>query len=158
MKKLILFILVFLISWFLFISGQIQGVFASDASLTPKEAKEVRDKNCDINGDCFDKESFKINVNTFSPWGGEILDKVWTSSVEDKANFFLGTAIQKMMIALWVLALLIMTAWGGFMILYTGKEEMLSKGKSLFMAGIISLFVALMSYVFISVIIFILYH
>jgi len=109
-------------------------------------------------GDCFDKESFKINVNTFSPWGGEMLDKVWSSSVEEKANFFLGTAIQKMMIALWVLALLIMTAWGGFMIIYSGQEEMLSKWKSLFLAGIISLFVALMSYVFISVIIFILYH
>jgi len=87
-----------------------------------------------------------------------MLDKVWSSSVEEKANFFLGTAIQKMMIALWVLALLIMTAWGGFMIIYSGQEEMLSKWKSLFMAGIISLFVALMSYVFISVIIFILYH
>ena len=143
MKKLVLLFIFFFSLFSPFI------IFANNAE---------RDKECDKNGDCFDKPSFKLDVNDFTPWGKEILQKVWSSSVEEKANFFLWTAIQKMMIALWVLALLIMTAWGGFMILYSGKEEMLSKWKSLFMAGIIALFVALMSYVFISVIVFILYN
>ncbi|USN58042.1 MAG: hypothetical protein H6767_06950 [Candidatus Peribacteria bacterium] len=80
-------------------------------------------------------------------------DKTAKQNVE--ATFV--TLIEKLIYAFGALAILIMTIGGGYMIMYNGQDELLSKGKSIFMAGIISVFVALGAGIIINLIRFILY-
>jgi len=98
-------------------------------------------------------EYFMINVNDFSPgW-----NKLIKNNAKKTLNATLWTFIQKMMIALWSLALLIMTIWSWYMILYWWQDELLSKWKTIFTSGIISLVVALTWYYLVSLIRFLLY-
>jgi hypothetical protein len=97
-------------------------------------------------------ESFSIRVNDISPW----MDIHWGDSKES-VNFALWTIIQKLMIALWSLALLIMTIWAWYIILHNWQDELLSKWKSIFMSGVIALIVALSSYYIIAILSYILY-
>lgn len=104
-----------------------------------------------------DSSSFQIDVSS----SGGILGWMWFTPEGDTSqviNRTLGTIIQKLMVALWVLAVLIMTVWAGYIIMYHGQDELLSKGKSIFMAGITSLVVALSSYYLVSILRFILYN
>lgn len=102
---------------------------------------------------CIDQPTFQIKVSDISP-GGNIFQ--W-SNTEQTANSLLGTIIQKLMVALWSLSLLIMTIGAGYMILYHGQDELLSKWKSIFISGIVALAVALSSYYLVAFIRFILY-
>lgn len=104
-----------------------------------------------------DSSSFQIDVSS----SGGILGWMWFTPEGDTSqviNRTLGTIIQKLMVALWVLAVLIMTVWAGYIIMYHGQDELLSKGKSIFMAGVTSLVVALSSYYLVSILRFILYN
>ena len=84
--------------------------------------------------------TFMINVNNIAPgWSALIIE----DSAEKTAQNVLQTIIDKFIIAFWVLALLVMTIGWGYMILYHGQDELLSKWKSIFSAGIIGLVVAL---------------
>lgn len=80
------------------------------------------------------------------------------SNTSEVINYTLWTIIQKLMVALWVLAVLIMTVWAGYIIMYHGQDELLSKGKSIFMAGVTALIVALSSYYLVSILRFVLYN
>lgn len=96
---------------------------------------------------------FSISVNeTIWVW----FKVEWDTS--QVINRTLWTIIQKLMIALWVLAVLIMTVWAGYIIMYHGQDELLSKGKSIFMSGITALVVALSSYYLVSILRYILYN
>ena len=117
------------------------------------EAKKAEDSACAASGDCIDKASFMIETSLFSD-GGKGLK--WESS-KATINMVLWTLIQKLMIALWIISLLIMTIGAGYMILYHGEDEYLSKWKSIFIAGIISLIVALSSYYIVNLVAYILY-
>ena len=111
-----------------------------------------RNLDCANSWTCIDKSTFKIWVNeTIWVW----FKVEWDTS--QVINRTLGTVIQKLMIALWVLAVLIMTIWGGYIILYHGQDELLSKGKSIFMSGVTSLVVALSSYYIVAILRYILY-
>lgn len=97
---------------------------------------------------------FQISVNdTLGVW-----IKVEDKKTSEVLNRTLGTVIQKLMVALWVLSVLIMTVWAWYIILYHGQDELLSKGKSIFMAWITALVVALSSYYLVSILRFILYN
>ncbi len=92
---------------------------------------------------------FEININDFSPW--------WTSSfIQDNTtetiNYTLGTIIQKLMIGLGSIALIIMTIWAWYIIIYHGQDELLSKWKSMFISWIIALVVALSSYYLVDIV------
>lgn len=92
---------------------------------------------------------FEINIDDFSPW--------WTSSLiqdntTDTINYTLGTIIQKLMIWLGSVALVIMTAWAWYIIIYHGQDELLSKWKSMFISWIIALAVALSSYYLVDIV------
>lgn len=95
---------------------------------------------------------FEINVDSISPW----INSQWTDTTQ-RVNWLLGTIIQKMMIALWSLSIFIMTIWAGYMVLHNWQDELLSKWKSIFMAWIYSVLIALSSYYLISIIRFMLY-
>ena len=97
-------------------------------------------------------KTFMINVDSISPW----INSQWTDTTQ-RVNWLLGTIIQKMMIALWSLSIFIMTIWAGYMVLHNWQDELLSKWKSIFMAWIYSVLIALSSYYLISIIRFMLY-
>ncbi len=83
---------------------------------------------------------------------------LWGKSTWEWVNNVFGTVIQKLMVALWALSVLIMTVGGWYIILYHGQDELLSKGKSIFMSGVIALIVALSSYLIVGLLRFILYN
>lgn len=115
-----------------------------------EEAKE-RAESCGT--DCIDMETFMIETSLFSD-GGKWLK--WENS-KTTINTVLWTLIQKLMIALWVISLLIMTIGAGYMILYHGEDEYLSKWKSIITAGVIALIVSLSSYYMVNLLWYILY-
>ncbi|MDD3793187.1 MAG: hypothetical protein PHI37_00030 [Candidatus Gracilibacteria bacterium] len=96
--------------------------------------------------------NFIINVNDISPG---IVSK--GNNTEERVNWLLGTLIQKMMIALGTLSILMMTVGGGYIVFHNGQDEILSKGKSIFMSGIYAMVVALSSYLLVSIVRYILY-
>ena len=97
--------------------------------------------------------NFVIHIWDITPWDNSLVE--WT--VKNTLNNIIWTVIQKLMIALWAISLFVMTIWAWYMILYHGQDELLSKWKSIFMAWIISLVVALSSYYLVSLVRFILY-
>lgn len=97
---------------------------------------------------------FEIRTGDLFPWA-KPADK-W--SVTANTNFYLSKIIQMLMILLGSASLLIMTVWAGYMIMYHGQDELLSKGKSIFTAGIIALVVAGSSYYLVSAMRFLLFQ
>jgi len=95
---------------------------------------------------------FMINVNDISPW---VKSQWWNTT--QRINWLLWTVIQKMMIALWTLSILIMTIWTWYIVFHNWQDELLSKWKSIFMAWIYAMIVALSSYLLISIVRYILY-
>ena len=96
---------------------------------------------------------FTIHVNDISPG----MD-VQGSNTSEVINYALWTIIQKMMIALWSFALLIMTIGGGYIILHHWQDELLSKWKAIFMSWVYALVVALSSYYLVAIFRFILFN
>jgi hypothetical protein len=80
----------------------------------------------------------------------------WDDTTE-RTNNLLWVVIQNMMIALGAISILIMTVWAWYMVLHNWQDELLSKWKTIFMAGIYSMLVALGSYYLVALIRFILY-
>lgn len=97
---------------------------------------------------------FEIDTHTFFPWA----KTAGKDNIEQNTNYYLSKIIQMLMVLLGSVSLLIMTVWAGYMIMYHGQDELLSKGKSIFTAGIISLIVAGSSYYLVSAIRFLLFQ
>ncbi|MCH2188501.1 hypothetical protein MK079_01575 [Candidatus Gracilibacteria bacterium] len=98
---------------------------------------------------------FEIDVDTIFQTGVKVGDN---TDVDTASNFVLGTIIQKLMIGLGSIALVIMSIGAGYMILHAGQDELLSKGKSIFISGLVSVAVALCSYYLVSLIRYILFN
>jgi len=97
-------------------------------------------------------DKFQINVNSISPW----IESKW-SNTSERVNWVLWTLIQNMMIWLWILSVLIMTIWSGYIIFHNWQDELLSKGKSIFMSWVYAMIIALTSYYLISIVRYMLY-
>ena len=99
--------------------------------------------------------SFTIDVS-WTAWlmPNNLLE--WENTTQ-RVNFLLWTIIQKLMIALWVLSVFIMTVGWWYMIMNNWQDELLNKWKKIFMSGIIAMVIALSSYIIISLFRFILY-
>lgn len=113
-----------------------------------------RNAQCDTNWNCLDKTSFMIDTKDISPWTKNY-NETW--DIKDTANNILSTIIQNLMVAIWVIALLVMSIWAWYMIFYHGQDEMLSKGKTMFTTWITALIIALISYYLVSLLRYILY-
>ena len=61
------------------------------------------------------------------------------------------------MIPFWTLALFVMTIWWGYMVMSNWQDETLSKWKRIFRWWLISLSIALCSYVMVALLTFLLY-
>lgn len=152
MRKILLGILLFLgmISFWGFFHTYATGTTQTcDSECQQKK----HDENCDNSQGCIEKSTMMIDTSLFSVWGNGLKQQDAKSTI----NFVLGTVIQKLMIALWVLALLIMTYGAWLIIIHHGEDEYLSKGKNIFIAGIMSLVIALSSYYLVNMIAYILY-
>ena len=95
---------------------------------------------------------FIINVDSISPW----INSKWSNTTE-RVNWILWTLIQNMMIWLWILSVLIMTIWSGYIIFHNWQDELLSKGKSIFMSWVYAMIIALTSYYLVSIVRYMLY-
>lgn len=104
--------------------------------------------------DDISSKDFEIDTSLFSivEW-----DSLRWSNSEETINNTLWNIIQKLMIALWVISLFVMTVWAWYMILYHGQDEYLSKWKNIFIWWITALIVALGSYYLVNLIWYILY-
>jgi hypothetical protein len=147
MKKLILNI--FLVISF-FVGGILWANADATTATTPADTRQ-----CVADNNCFDRSDFQINVGEFTP-GGK--DFIWQGSGKETLNLFLWTIVRRLMVALWIVSLFIMTIGAWFMITYGGNDSNLTKGKAILKAGLVSLFVALSSYTIITILTFILYH
>jgi len=105
-------------------------------------------------GDISD-EGFTIDVTQFTPGWTQFLDE--DSDTSSTVNNVLVTVLEKLIIIFWVLSAFIMTIGAGYMIIYHGQDEFLSKWKSIFMSGIIALAVALSAWVIVRLFAYILY-
>ncbi|MDP2090006.1 MAG: hypothetical protein Q8K30_00280 [Candidatus Gracilibacteria bacterium] len=113
--------------------------------------KEAYDNSAESQDDITSR-GFTISVDDVSPGMG-----VSGTTTKENVNYLLGTIIQNLMIALGSLALLIMTVGAGYILLHHGEDELLSRGKNIFMSGIYALVIALSSYYLISIVRYLLY-
>lgn len=121
-----------------------------------KKAEDARDSACDRSGWCLEKSSFRMDVSNFAPGGETILNKWWGG--EEVIKDTLQTLITKLMIAFGSIALLIMTIGAGYMIMYSGQDELLTKWKTIFMWWVIALFVALSAWILVKLLAYLLYN
>lgn len=155
MKKIFVFLVLFFSFW---------NVYWNDTWDTPtntsivspnwSNANQVQERNdaCDRDGWCLDRPSFEINVSHISPW----ITLTWNTTSE-RSNNFLWLIIQRMMIALWILSVFIMTIWAWYIILHNWQDELLSKWKTIFMSWVYSMIIALTSYILIAIVRFLLF-
>jgi hypothetical protein len=128
-----------------------------------KSAKEAETELRCTDWNCLTESSFMLDTTgTFWLWKSaaewDKSDWNWTSpTAKQGMNNLLWTIIQKLMIALGTISLLIMSVWAGYIILYHGQDEYLSKWKWIFVAWLTSLVIALSSYLLVSLVRFILY-
>ncbi len=100
------------------------------------------------------KTDFKINVIDITPTNPIFVENKTSDEV---ANYILEVILTNMIIWLWALSLLIMTIGWWYMIIYHWQDELLSKWKSIFLAWIISLVVALSAWLIVNLVVYILY-
>lgn len=116
-----------------------------------------RDKECSdawtLAWECIDKPNFTISVTNFTPSNDDNIKE----TAEATLSSFLQNIINKFMIWFWVLALLVMTIWAWYMILYNWQDDLLSKWKTIFMSGVISLFIALSAWILVKIVAYLLY-
>lgn len=100
--------------------------------------------------------NFRIDSGNFTAGDNSLLKKDGQTS-DQLIGVVITDIIQKMMIAFWTLALLIMMVWAAYIVMYQWQDELLSKGKWIFIAGLISIAISLASYYMVALIRFILY-
>ncbi|RKW20493.1 hypothetical protein D8B46_09530 [Candidatus Gracilibacteria bacterium] len=118
---------------------------------TNKE-NDISGEACTGNSSCLADKSFVLPVKDLVP-GGTFSGGTTKSRVDNG----LVTIIRKLMIPFGTLALFVMTIGGGYMVMSNGQDETLSKGKRIFRWGLISLSIALCSYVMVALLTFLLY-
>ena len=120
---------------------------AGQAKLEFDKAKEAYD-NSDESVNDFSSRGFKLNVNDVFPTSKYNME----DTMEKRTNIFFADIIQKLMIWLGSVALLLMTIGAWFMLIYHWEDNLLTKWKSIFGAGIISLVLALFSFYMIELV------
>lgn len=100
-------------------------------------------------------DSFTIEVRDFTPGGTQFLDT--NAGTASTVNNVLETILEKLIVIFWVLAAFMMTIGAGYMIIYHGQDEFLSRWKAIFMSGIISLAIALSAGIIVRLFTYILY-
>jgi len=95
-------------------------------------------------------------IETWKLWLGWTEINTWWTA-ENTIEDWLEIIVNKMMIALWVLTLFIMTIGWWYMIFAHGQDDLLNKWKSIFTSWLIALVVALSSWIIMKIVISLLY-
>ncbi|MDD3302801.1 MAG: hypothetical protein PHN31_04530 [Candidatus Gracilibacteria bacterium] len=112
-------------------------------------------KNADTSKD-FSSTDFTINTNDVI--GGMGVDPDPSSTLQGKFDGLLGKIINTLMISIGAVAMVVMSIGAGYMIIYNGQEELLTKGRKMFFSGILALVIALSSYYIVNLVRYILYN
>lgn len=99
--------------------------------------------------------NYSLDVSKITPMGGF---KNSNQNLKGKVNSLVLKVIGQAILALWVIAVLVMTIGAGYMILHWGDDSLLSKWKSIFMAGIYAMALALSSYLLIAIVRYLLFN
>lgn len=97
---------------------------------------------------------FQIDVGNLSPWSKETLTKAregWWKT-EETTIILLWVIIKNMIIVFWVLSLFVMTIGWGFMIFHAWEETLLTKWKVMLKYWIVSLALALASWIIVKIV------
>ncbi len=180
LKKLLLLIcwsFFFIILSFWEVFGSIASDRAAEKDWKPRETwtewtqsyksctgEWVRKKTGELWQWCINSTEFYINTNTLSPWSTAdskwklLWSNKWLDGSTDKTvNRILWNIIQKMITIMWVIALFIMTIGWWYMIFHMWEESLLSRWKTIFMWGLISLVVALSAWLLVQLVTYLLY-
>ena len=96
---------------------------------------------------------FTVSVATFSPfwtglsWGG----------TRGNVDNLLARVLNALILFIWVAAIFFMTIGAGYMIIYHGQDELLSKWKTIFTAWLIAIVVALSAWIIVRLFVVLLY-
>ena len=90
---------------------------------------------------CITSTDFKISVGDITPGSVSLIDI--DKGTEGTVDNILTEILNKLILVFGAFSILIMTIWAGYMIIYHGQDEFLSKWKSIFVSGLIALAVAL---------------
>jgi hypothetical protein len=106
--------------------------------------------------DDFAKDTFTVKV-------GDIIWNIWHTKVgwgtlEQKTDNLLIMVIEILMVAIWVIALFVVSVWAWYMIIYNWNEEFLKKWRNMIFTGFLALFIALSSYYLMNLVRYILYN
>ena len=108
--------------------------------------------------DNLSKKEFTMDVADFTPFWKKIIEENWElKGTTETINTALELAMKNMIVIFWVLALWVMTIGGWFMIFNSWDEWLRTKGKTMFMWGVISLAIALSSGIIVQLVRYILY-
>ncbi|MDA9129319.1 hypothetical protein N9J72_02480 [Candidatus Gracilibacteria bacterium] len=94
-----------------------------------------------VGSGCITSADFKISVGAITPGGTSLINE--QTGTEGTVDNILTEILNKLILVFGAFSILIMTIGAGYMIIYHGQDEFLSKGKSIFISGIIALAVAL---------------
>ena len=137
-----------IIVWFLILIGWFSLPSLANAEKTGK---------CS-GSECISSTDFTIDTETFSPWWSNPWGaNVKQNSTEGTMKVLLWVIIKNLIVIFWVLSLLVMTIGWGYMIFHAGEESLLSRWKSIFIYGLVSLAVALSAGLMVKLITYILY-
>lgn len=101
---------------------------------------------------------FEIKIRSLTPGWDSILGTAWSViAPKDTMLNILLLIIENLMTAIWVIAILVMTIWWGYMIMNIWQDDMLTKWKSIFKSWLIALAVALWSWLLVKLVTFLLY-
>lgn len=140
LKKIILSSLLIIISFFF-------------TNINPTTYSYTWDKQNDISSTWF-----TIHVKELSPWWNSIFTQIKVADTpKDTMLNILALIIENLMVAIWVVAILVMTIWWGYMIMYVWQDDMLSKWKSIFKSWLLALIAALWSWLLVKLVAFLLY-
>lgn len=99
--------------------------------------------------------SFEIPVQDFTFGGTQFLGE--GKGTTEVVGSVLSTTLEKLIVIFGALAAFIMTIGAGYMIIYHGQDDLLSRWKSIFMAGVIALVIALSAGIIVRLFTYILY-
>ena len=112
--------------------------------------KNLAQANTDIKS-----SNYTIKTQDVVPW---TTYKTTNRDTKKRVNDSLLVIIQKLLIPLWVLSAFVMAIWAGYMILSSWQDEVLNKGKKIFKMWIFAVVIALISYLLVELVKYLLYY
>ena len=113
------------------------------------------DKNLDQAHTDIKSSNYTIKTQDIVPW---TTYKTTNRDTKKRVNDSLLVIIQKIFIPLWVLSAFVMAIWAGYMILSSWQDEVLNKGKKIFKMWIFAVVIALISYLLVELVKYLLYY